>query len=136
MSLPSCFGILNAQFFANITLQIQACETAEELQALIDQVYADISMLESNITSQLAFLGELEVLLISPADLGAIVTWLQNFITSFLTPYLKPLITMAAQMAQLASDVAQIEAVINEVKDLKFPGIDIPIPTIAIGCSL
>lgn len=132
--LPKCFGVLNAAWFANINLQIQGCQTETELQDLVNEAFADISMLEATLQSQLNALGALTSLIINPGDLGAVITWIENFITHFLTPIITPTIVIPEQLAQLAATVADIEAALSEIKSVKFPGLTIP--TITIGCTL
>jgi hypothetical protein len=135
MSLPPCFTLLNSAYFENLILQIGVCNTQAELQALTDQIMADISLLESTITSQLSFLEPVEALLVAPeANLTAIVTWISGFINDFLTPYLKPYVNMAAQLAALPVEVAALTAAIeNAAARLN---VSIIIPPITIGCTL
>ena len=149
-ALPSCFSLLNLDYFNNILAQINALSgsippnatlaeltaIAAELQSTIDDIYADISLLESTITSQIALLGPLVALLTAPTNLGEIVTWLSSFVTDFLTPYLKPYETYAAQLIALNAQVAILTAAIEELASTKLPGITITIPPITIGCTL
>lgn len=150
MTLPSCFSLIKTDFFANIVAEInnisasipagatneELADIGAQLQSLIDSAYADISMLESNITSQLAFLGPIEALLEIPAaNPTAIVTWITSFITDFLTPYIKPYLIYAEQLTAITAQVEAIAAAI-EAAQLNLPGISITIPSITIGCTL
>lgn len=134
-SLPPCFTLLNAAYFENLSAQISACSSGAQLQALTNQIMADISLLESTITSQLSFLQPIQALLTAPeANPAAIVTWITSFIESFLTPYLKPIANMTAQLAAFAGIVATLTTAIeNAAKNL---GVEITIPAISIGCTL
>lgn len=135
MPLPNCFAILNPAYFENLLLSVNAAATETELQALINQVYADISLLESTITSQLAFLGPISALLSAPsASPGAIVTWITGLIDNVLTPLVKPLATYAAQLTALAAAVASLTTAIEDAASLK--GFTVTIPPIAIVCTL
>jgi hypothetical protein len=137
MTMPPCFPLINLQFFSNLESEINGAVSAEELQSLINRVFGEISVLESTLTSQLAFLGPIEALLTSPAsNPGAIVTWITTLITDFLTPILKPVIVMTAQLAELPIQIAALTAAIESVAASKFPAISITIPPISIGCSL
>lgn len=134
MSLPSCFALLNLGTFENLVSQIGEMQTEAELQALANQIMAQISLLESTITSQLAFLGPWEVLLTAPsANLGAIVTYINNLITA-LTQTLKPYIILAEQLAALPAEVAAITAALEAAASRLNITITIPVPS--IGCTL
>jgi len=150
-ALPSCFSLLNLDYFNNILAQINALSAsippnatlaeltaiAAELQSTIDSIYSDISLLESTITSQIALLGPIVALLTAPAaNPAAIVTWLTSFITDFLTPYVKPYVTYAAQLTALNAQVAILTAAFEELASTKLPGFTITIPPITIGCTL
>ena len=132
--MTACFEILNDDYFNNLILQIDAAITPEELQAIVNQAFADLQTLESTITSQLSYLEPIEALLTAPsANLAAIVTWITSFITEVLTPIYKPYITMTAQLAALATQIAELTAAIKSAEAslaVEFPSISITIPTI------
>jgi hypothetical protein len=136
MSLPKCFELLNTDYFAKLQLRIGGVRSADELQALINEVYADISLQESTITSQIALLAPILELLTAPTDLASALTWAGKLITALIDPIVLPYATLTAQLAALADQVADIEAAIEAVRSLKFPTISITIPEITIGCSL
>ena len=136
MALPQCFPLINTDLFANLSLQINAAETPEALQNLVNEAFQQLSLIESTLTSQLAFLGPVDALITPPgANPTAIVTWITSLINDFLTPMLKPLITMAAQLAALPAEIALLTAAIESAA-LKFPGVTITIPPVTIGCTL
>lgn len=133
-SLPSCFNLLNLDYFINLTLQIGSTEIEVDLQALTDQVFADISLLESTITSQLAFLGPLAALLTTPgANFTDIINWI-NGVIGLLTMMYAPYLTMTAQLPALAIQITALTAAINAQAALK--GFSITIPTISVICEL
>ena len=93
-------------------------------------------LLEANIESQIAALNPLLALIIDPADLPALISWVKNFITSFLTPYLVPLTTYEAQIAEIAIQVVAIAAAIEQIQNER-PEIHITIPQFPnISCKL
>lgn len=133
--LPNCFPILNLDWFLNIQAQVGACKTLEELQALVDDVFAEISLLESNIQSQIDALTKINILLTIPgANLTDIITWITGVINDVLTPLAKPLITLLAQIAEITAQVAALTASIESAASKL--GITITIPTISIICKL
>jgi hypothetical protein len=135
MSLPPCFTLLNAAFFENYILQIGNCDTAAELQSLTNAVMAELSLLESTLTSQISFLAPIEALLTAPeSNPAAIVTWITSFITDFLTPFLKPYVIMAEQLAAIPVEIALLVAAIEAAAARL--GVSITIPSVTIGCTL
>lgn len=132
--LPNCFGILNEAHFANLVLSINAAASAEELQALINAAFADISMLQSTLESQITFLGPLAAVLTPPgADPGKIVTWITSLIAVLEQMY-KPFLTYAEQLIALAAAVATLSAAIAAAASLN--GFSITIPSIEVSCTL
>lgn len=137
MSLPKCFNLLNIGYFDNITVQVQACQTIEELQALVDGVFADISMLESTLTSQITLLEPINALIsMSITDLPSVISFITNLINDVIKPIVGPYVTAVAQIALLTEQVTTLIASIEQFKELKFPTLTINIPSITIGCSL
>lgn len=150
MSLPKCFQILNLAYFENLELSLlgigdavppnasvaELQEIANQLQAMVDEVYGDISLLESTITSQIALISPIVALLTAPTNPTELLTWVQTFITSFLTPYVIPFTTGTNQLIALGVQVADLTAAIENLASTKLPGFTITIPPIVIGCSL
>ena len=114
--------------------QINGTSSEAELQALVTQAFAQISLLESTLTSQLGFLEPLEALISPPTSPTEVITWVTNFITNFLEPLIKPVLNVPLQLAAIATEVAEVTAAIEAVASLK--GFSITIPPITIGCSL
>ena len=136
MSLPKCFDLLNLDYFVNIQFQIENAQSATELQDLVNEVYGQISLLESTLQSQLDSLTAMAELIIDPLNLGEVISWISNFINAFLKPLLNPTIVIPAQLAAIAAQVADLTAAIEAVNAAKFPGVTINIPEITIGCKL
>lgn len=131
---PPCFDLLNLEYFTNLTLQINATESEIGLQVLVNTVFADLSVLESTITSQLAFLAPINVLLTPPgANFSDIINWITGMI-GVLTLMYQPFITMTAQLPALTIQIAALTAAIEAQATLK--GFSITIPTISIVCEL
>jgi hypothetical protein len=125
--LPKCFNLLNLTYFANLTLRIDNVGTAAELQALINEVFADLSVLESVMTSQIALLLPLTS---APTDLGSVISWITSFINSFIGPYAN----LALQLTALAAQVAILIAAIEAVAAAK--GFSVTIPSVGVVCTL
>jgi hypothetical protein len=133
MTTP-CFEDLNAAWFASITAQIGAAETAAELQALVNQVYATIALLNSTIESQLGYLGAFEILLTAPTNLATVITWITDAIV-VLTQMYAPFAKLTAQLAAITTEVAALTAAV-EAAALNFPGVTITIPSVAAFCEI
>lgn len=133
--LPNCFNILNLDYFINVKAQVSKSATLQELQDIVNKVFADISLLESTIQSQIDKLTKLNVLLTIPGiDPTQIVTWITNFVNDFLTPIIQPLVNFEAQLAALAAQVAELISSIEAAAARL--GVTITIPTITISCTL
>ena len=136
-TLPPCFPILNLEYFTNIQDQISAFEVADAaaFQDLVNEVFGQLSLLESTIQSQITFLEPINLLLTPPGiDPSAIVTWITSFINDVLTPLVKPYITATEQLAALAIAIENLTISI-EAAEIRL-GISIEIPTISISCTL
>lgn len=132
--MTACFPLLNSQYFDNLVLSVNAAQTEAELQALVNTVYADLSLIESTITSQLAFLAPINALLTVPgANFGDIITWITGVI-GVLTQMYAPFITMTAQLAALPADIASLSAAIASAAASK--GFTITIPSVSVVCEL
>ena len=134
--LPKCFDILNDGYFANMQDALHATGNPVQFQQLINDIFADLSLLISTITSQIEALGPIAALLQAPTDLAAVISWINDLINSVLGPYIIAYAKLVAQVAAITQMVADIQATIESIKDLKFPDIDIEIPSITIGCKL
>jgi hypothetical protein len=132
--MAACFTLLPSGWFTQLQARISAAQTPAELQAIVDEAFATIALLQSTISSQLAFLQPLEELLNAPADLAHLLTWVQNLITNFLTPYLKPLVTLAAQATALEAEVTTLTAAIASAEARLAAAITIP--SAAAFCTL
>lgn len=139
MSLPPCSPAFSTAYFSNIIAQINALGSsnyseASELQSLINQVFGDLSVLQSTMTSQLAVLEPLLALVSAPANPAEVITWIGNFITGFLTPYIIPYTTLTSQLGILTSEVASLTSAIEAVASGK--GWSITIPAVTNVCEL
>lgn len=135
MPLPLCFADLNADWFAQIVTQIDAVQSADELQGLVNQVYSTIGFLNSTVESQLGYFAALDALLIAPGNLSQLVTWAADVIV-FLTQMYAPFATMTAQLTAITAQVATMTAAVEAVAAAKFPGVTITIPSVAAFCEI
>ena len=135
MSLPSCFNLLNLAYFENLLNNMSGVATENELQDLVNTVYNDLSTLQSTITSQVTYIDAMLALLTPPTvNLSEVVTWITSYITNVLTPLTTPYANMVAQLSALTTQVAAIQAKIEEIESLK--GWTITIPSYSIICQL
>jgi len=133
-ALPACFPLINANYFNNIETQIGVVVSAAELQALTNRVMAELSLLESTLTSQLSFLAPINALLTAPAaNLGAIVAWITNMIVVLEEMY-KPYVNIVAELAALPAIIAALVAAI-EAAALRL-NVTITIPSVGVICTL
>lgn len=139
MALPSCWPVLNLDTFTNIKAQIEAAgksESQADIQAAIDDAFAQINGVQAAVTSQLAALNPILGLLSAPVDPTAAVTWIATFINDFLGPYILPIAKYEAQAAALAVEVAAVVETINAVQALR-PEIVITVPAFPdITCAV
>lgn len=132
--LPPCFPILNPNYFSNLVLSVNGAGTEAELQALVNTVFTDLSILQSNIDSQIALLAPLLAALTAPTgSFGSIISWANSLIT-VLTQQYKPYLTYPTQLVALASAVATLTTAINAAATAK--GFSITIPTVGPVCTL
>jgi hypothetical protein len=134
MSLPKCFDLLNTAYFTNLAARIEGAGSETELQTVVNDMIADLSMLESTITSQIALLEPINALLSAPANPTQVITWIGNFITGFLTPYVAPYVNLASQLTAIGTQVATLTSTIESVAAAK--GWSVTVPSITIGCTL
>lgn len=134
--MAKCFDILNLDYFINVKLQFEACETAEELQALVNEVYAQVALLNSTLQAQVDALAPLLSLLTAPTNPAEVITWITNFIGGPLTLMLKPSVVLDLQVTGVLAQVAEMTALILEIQSLKFPTFTITIPSVAPFCTL
>ncbi len=139
MSLPSCWPVLNLELFTNLKSQIEAAgkaESQEQIQAIVDEVYAQINTMEGAISSQLATLNPILALITAPVNPAEVITWIGNFITDFLGPYILPIAKYEAQLVEIAVEVAAIADTISAIESAR-PEIHITIPAFPnITCKL
>jgi len=128
--MASCFSLLSPNFFTNLQNQLNGAESPEELQSIINKIFADLSLMESTMTGQIDLLGPIAALLTAPISPTQAVTWIGNFINDFLQPIYIPYAKQIAQLAALASEISTLTSAINSIASTKFPGISFTIPTV------
>ena len=99
--------LVNTAFFDNLTAQVNALDVCSELQALADEAMAALQAQITAIEQQIAAL--LPVITIPEANLGAIITWITNFVA----PYIAASEAYAAQAAQMATSIAALASAIE-----------------------
>ena len=112
--LPQGTSLINTDQFVNTLNAVNSCKECAQLQALVDDAFASINAIKLNITAELAKLMPVISLTISPsANPGAIVTWINTFISTTLTPLIKPTITYVAQLTATVAEIAKLTAAIE-----------------------
>jgi hypothetical protein len=132
--MAACFGTLPTAWFTQLQARIAVVQTPEELQAIVNEAFHTIALLQSTIASQLAYVEAVEALLTAPINPTEVITWIGNFITSFLTPYVKPLVNLAAQVTALEAEVATLTTAITTAEARL--AAEITIPSTAAFCTL
>lgn len=117
----------NKAYFDALSARVNRTTDCSELQALVAEAFASIQAQSDAITAQLAALTPMLALLNVPTSLGAVISWVGNFITSFLQPYLKPQITYAQQLTELAAAIAELTAAIQHAAgNIEFCTVTVP----------
>ena len=123
----------NPDFITNLTEQINGISICSELQELSDEVMQEIKFQLSGINLELDKLLPIHALLSPPTDLGSILSWINNLISSVITPLYKPYLTYIQQLTSLASElstlVSAIEAAAARIGSCS---ISMDVPTITI----
>lgn len=122
-------AVINADYFAALTAQVNAVNSCAELQAVTDSALEAILAAQASATAQLATITPMLALLSAPgANLTALANYIQTLITAYLTPQLAPSVTLAAQLAATVTAIAALTAAINS-KSAQFQSCTIVIPT-------
>lgn len=119
----------NAQFFENLTDQIENTDSCAELQQTVDEAFAQLTQVNDFITSQRALLAPFAALLTAPTDLPSVITWITNTITVFTQMY-APYANYAVQLTELTTAVADLTTAINNAATRIGGGCSITIPPI------
>ena len=119
--MTSCFQLINLEYFENIIVQINNIGTAEELQALVNQLYAQISLMESTLTAQLDLVLPLELLVEPPTNLSSVINFITAFQNDFIRPLMVPIVSIQAQLVAIPAQMVEVAAAITAVAESKFP---------------
>lgn len=127
--IPQGSTLINTETFTSITESVNSANSCAELQAIVSSAMASVNVVKDNISSELAKLTPILAITTPPgANLGAIVTWITDFISTTVTPMVKPTITYADQLTATAAQIASLTAAINAAS-AKFPSCSITIPS-------
>jgi hypothetical protein len=103
---PQGTAAVNSAFFTNAIAQINTIDLCADLQAVIGPLMVDLQTEVNTIKAQIAaFLPILNI----PHDLGAVITWITNFVA----PQQAAWNTYTAQLAALASNIGARTAAIS-----------------------
>ena len=121
---------LNTKVFDDLEAQIDRINTCDELQRVAAKEITSILAVHSGMSTQIAFLQDLQPLLHIPgADPAAIVQWLAKFTTLLIGPQLAALPVYLAQVAELTTRVTALVAKF-EAKAASFESCAISVPAI------
>ena len=98
--------MLNPQYIANLSKRIEAITNCEELAQVNAEVLEFFTSLESSVSAQISIFGSL---IISPTDLGSVISWINKMIATFTGPYEQAL-AMEAQLVVLQAEVMALIA--------------------------
>ena len=111
---------LPTQWYTNATATVNAAQSCGELQKITNELFATLTPLQSQLTSQLALLNTLTV---SPTNLAGCINWIQSYIAVVTGPIAK----VTTQIAELTSAIASLtSAITNKASQLNCSGITIP----------
>lgn len=115
---------INAELFNSTISKIENAVSCEELREAASKALAELTAQQSAITQQLAAFQPLLALLEPPTSPDQVVTWVKDFITNYLTIQLKPALEYPTQLAQLASQIQQLQSAVGNVS-VRFPNCSI-----------
>jgi hypothetical protein len=125
-------GLINTQYFTNLTDQINSINVCAELQAQVDDIAAQLNDQFAAIRAQIAALNPYLALIISPGNLAEVITWIDGVINTLILPYVQTITTLEAQVvaleAQVTALVAAVENAANNIENCK-----ITIPPIVVA---
>jgi hypothetical protein len=124
---PQGSQIIDTTYFTASTAAVNAASTCAELQLIATEALTSLKALEAGVQAQLALLAPMLALLTAPTNPGAVITWIQTFITSYLTPQLVAYTTYTAKLAALVTQMANLTAAIT-AKAGSIPGCSITLP--------
>lgn len=137
---PPASTVYNPAFLNNIINQIDgiaadidAINPCAALQALVNEVMAQIQAEINSIESQIAALN---ILVTIPTTLGQVIGWITNFIS----PYIQAIVAFIQQLEQMVQAIealiAAIEAAASRITNCQIsvaaPVISIPLPTVTV----
>jgi len=132
--MTACFPTINTQWFNSVIGSITAASTPEELQAIINEAYGTVGLINSTIAGQLEQLTLIEALLVPPVTLPTMITWVAGMIT-YLEAQYAPYAKYIEQQAAIIGEVAAMTAAVEQAA-ANFPDVVINIPSVAPFCTL
>lgn len=104
----------SAEYFDNLAAQVANINSCAELQATTNGIMAQLSVLNTSLTSQQAAIAPIAGLLSAPVDPAHAVTWIASFITAVLEPAYAPYAIYGTQLADLTTAVTNLTTAIND----------------------
>jgi hypothetical protein len=104
---PQGTSLVNAEYFAQLTADINAINGCAELQLLVN---AAMATLQAEITAIEAQIASLLPLITLPTNLASVISWIAAFATPMIKPYLNYIAQLEQTLAQIAALASAIEA--------------------------
>lgn len=103
----------NKFYIDNLKVKISSVKTCEELARIKEDIRKYFDAQLASINEEIALLS---TLIINPTDLGSVISWITNFISSnILGPYYKALLLQAEIIAEMAEIMALISSVTSSL---------------------
>ena len=127
MAAPQGASLIDTAYFNSLTAQINAINVCSELQAVVNEAFSTLQNEKNAIEAQIEALLPALALLELPTDLGSVISWIGNLVTSVINPLVLPYTNYATQLVQQAEAVANlITAIENAAARIKSCSITIP----------
>ena len=103
---PQGTALVNTQFFADLTAQVNAIEICADLQAVVTAAMASIQAQVTAIQQQIVALLPLTTI---PHDLPSVITWISNLAGPYVIAHDNYIAQLAQVLAAIGSLVTAIE---------------------------
>lgn len=116
--IPQSSVVLDTQWMANLTAQINAIDSCGELQRVANDAFASLAPVKAAINAEIAQLQPILALLAVPTStIGGIINWISGIITNVLIPLYAPFPIYLQQLTILAEQVAALTAALQAAEN-------------------
>jgi hypothetical protein len=103
---PQGTGLVNAQYFAELTAQINSINVCSDLQEAVNVAIATLQVQVTEINVQISLLLPLITL---PTDLGSVISWITNLAGPYIVAYNNYITQLTETLAAIAALTTAIE---------------------------